>query len=769
MNTVERDAIPFSVDISRMIELLAVQIYPSPFALLRENVQNAFDAIMLRQHLGENFDPSVEVTVEPDYIQVKDNGIGMSRQELREHFWRAGSSSKNTDEARAAGVVGTFGIGAMANFGIAERLEVVSESRRNSERTRCMAERATLSVTDDCITFQSEPITGEPGTTVVATMQSGRIIDVSQAIAYINDFVRFVEIPVLVNASLVSQQPLEQAVPELQTTWRWEEQAIALGPQLVGDIAMTGAATGEVRVDLRSIVLAGKPISGRLILRQGVGAIRTFRNRFGLATASIPSGYQLGGIADFLLLQPTAGREALTTQSQDFLNSFAAPLDALISERLAVRPEANASQSFVNWTAAHQRWDLCGMLRGRIEPGDSATLKELAQKSAMKPLLVYGGADPATMSLASLERPMIQLARNPQRRQCEHQYLATYGKIDMLSDEPKVLKRLEPSELSLAQYSLAFRLTEILDSDYFLKAEIQFGTISHGLPILVHGREPVIITLDPTAANVTVMIQVYEREYGAFGHMAKDFVRNVIFPKVAPLVPSATRQGAEAFLKTLQRSREVFEYEHADLESLRSLWNDYLEGRISMQQASLRATTVRRMQQVLDGAATGRVRDVVPDVAESQQRLPHEEPDFTAMPPIERTDMSTDRKLLTIDEPDPPLRGYRCFLAISKRIREERGEFFLQPHRTSVVWGGQKALFIFEHHSGEFGLYYDVQMSEPIAPAPSGGTFETCTIIMKDQIFIPVPQPIQQAFLPAAGETKRLDIRCDLLYIDAAR
>jgi molecular chaperone HtpG len=36
---------------------------------------------------------------------------------------------------------------------------------------------------------------------------------------------------------------------------------------------------------------------------------------------------------------------------------------------------------------------------------------------------------------------------------------------------------------------------------------------------------------------------------------------------------------------------------------------------------------------------------------------------------------------------------------------EERGEFFLQPHSTSVVWGGQKVLFVFEHHSGQFGLY----------------------------------------------------------------
>ena len=78
-------------------------------------------------------------------------------------------------------------------------------------------------------------------------------------------------------------------------------------------------------------------------------------------------------------------------------------------------------------------------------------------------------------------------------------------------------------------------------------------------------------------------------------------------------------------------------------------------------------------------------------------------------------------------------------------------------------------MFIFEHQSGEFGLYYDVQMSEPVASTSGGGSYETCTIIMKNQIFIPVPEPLRAAFLPRAGETKRLEIRCDLLHIDGGR
>jgi molecular chaperone HtpG len=772
MTSGPKDAIPFSVDISRMIELLASQIYPSPFALLRENVQNAFDAIMLRRHAGQLFEPAIDVVIEPTRITVSDNGIGMSRQELRDHFWRAGSSSKNTDEARAAGVVGTFGIGAMANFGIADRLEVVSESTRTPERTSCVAERATLSVTDDCIKFTDEPVTGEPGSVVIATMQSGNSIDVAQAVTYISEFVRFVELPVRVNGNIVSQASLNQAVPELAESWRWAGSSVALGPQLVADVSLTGAGTGEVRVDLSNIKLNGQAITGQMVLRQGVNAIRTFRNRFGLATASIPSCYQLGGVADFLMLKPTAGREALTNDSLAFLNLFGAPLDALISEHLASRPEANNSQAFINWTAGHNRWDLCGQLRARIEPGDSAMLSELAEASKLKPLLIYTGSDPSTLKHASSERPLVQLARNPQRRQCEHEYLSRYGCVELLSDEPKVLRFLDKSELTMAQSALAFRLTEILNSDYFLSADISFGTMSHNLPILVSGNMPVSIVLDPDASNVRVILQIYEKEYGAFGHLAKDFVRNVIFPKVSHLVPSTTRQGTEAFLKSLQRTRDVFEYERSDLENLTSLWTDYLEGKITMEQASVKAASVRRNYQTLDPASTGRVRDVVPDVTEGEQLVANTtdaSPNFGATPPIQRTDIATDRKLLTIEESDPPLKGYRCFLAISKRIREERGEFFLQPHRTSVVWGGQKALFIFEHHSGEVGLYYDIQMREPVAPTSGGGAFETCTIVMKNQIFIPVPAPLQEAFMPEMGETKRLEVRCDLLYIDTIR
>lgn len=763
------EKIPFAVEISRMIELLAAQIYPSPFALLRENVQNSFDAILLRKHLGQQFDARIEVTIETTRVCVEDNGIGMSRDDLRNHFWRAGSSSKNTDEARAAGVVGTFGIGAMANFGIAEKLSVESESVSTGERTACAALRSTLSVTEDCIAFEVRAPTGNPGTTVTVVMQSGKTINVSEAEAYIIQFVAFVPIDVWVNGKKVSAQIMEDSVPQLTRTWSVLKDNVDLGDGLKASVDLSGAVTGEVRIALHNIMYGSQRLEGRMILRQGTGGLRTFRSGFGLATTSVTSAYNFGGMADFLFLQPTAGREALTTESMQLLQRIMVRLDEFVSLNLADRPESNSNSNFIAWVAKRHRYDLCSHLRVRVEPGESLSLHELCKRSGLSPLLVYAGTDPATVKHASEDRPIVMLSRNSPRRDCEINYLRKYCKTEELSDDPKILVRKADLETSGAEKALSFRIASILSTDYFLQAHIQFGTISHGLPVLVTNRKPPIeIFLDPAGTTARILLELYDKEYSAFGHMAKDFVRNMIFPRVSDLVPSATRQGAEAFLKSIHRTREIFEYETTDLESLTSLWKDYLSGKLTFQQAAVRSDRVAvRSYQVLDSGAAGAVRDVVPDVIDNEAATEQQDgAQYVALPPIQRLDMTTEKKLLTIGENEPPLKGYRCFLAITDRIWEEKGEFFLQPHRTSVVWGGQRALFIFEHHSGEFGLYYDLQTQNPISDQSGGASFETCTIVMKNRVFIPIPPMIQATFLPKQNEKKRFEVRCDILHID---
>ena len=68
-----------------------------------------------------------------------------------------------------------------------------------------------------------------------------------------------------------------------------------------------------------------------------------------------------------------------------------------------------------------------------------------------------------------------------------------------------------------------------------------------------------------------------------------------------------------------------------------------------------------------------------------------------AVPGIDRRESETSALILTSNN---PVNGYTCFLSLSDRVQREKGEFFLQPHTTEVVWGGRKVVFIFQHHSG---------------------------------------------------------------------
>ena len=203
MNSPEK-RIAFKLELSRMLELLADQIYHSPLALLRENTQNAFDAIRLREVHDHEFKPIIQVTVEDEQIVVTDNGIGMTADEIATHFWHAGKSGKNTKDAQAAGVVGTFGIGAMANFGVADELVVESESIDDGRRTLSSARKSELSTEKESISIKSIDPKGEPGTTVQARLASTCRISTQEARAYLHEFVEFVDIPVLFNGEKLS-------------------------------------------------------------------------------------------------------------------------------------------------------------------------------------------------------------------------------------------------------------------------------------------------------------------------------------------------------------------------------------------------------------------------------------------------------------------------------------------------------------------------------------------------------------------------------------
>src|SRR5437870_8702392 len=94
-----RERIAFDVQTERILQILASEIYDSPKAFLRENVQNAYDAILMRctaQGLAIA-ERKIEITVEQGRLTVRDDGIGMTEDVLKNNFWKAGSSGKKSE------------------------------------------------------------------------------------------------------------------------------------------------------------------------------------------------------------------------------------------------------------------------------------------------------------------------------------------------------------------------------------------------------------------------------------------------------------------------------------------------------------------------------------------------------------------------------------------------------------------------------------------------------------------------------------------------
>src|SRR5437867_2832494 len=113
------DRVPIGINFRRVLETISAQIYDTPMAFLRENVQNAVDALRMQ---GAEFPDqpsagSVSITISENTVTITDSGIGMRRDELQNLFWTMGASGKNTPLARQAGCVGHFGVGGFANFG----------------------------------------------------------------------------------------------------------------------------------------------------------------------------------------------------------------------------------------------------------------------------------------------------------------------------------------------------------------------------------------------------------------------------------------------------------------------------------------------------------------------------------------------------------------------------------------------------------------------------------------------------------------------------
>lgn len=765
------EGIVFQVETSRVLQILASEIYDSPLALLRENVQNAYDAVRMRFASSGCLSDGARIDVEigSGIISITDNGVGMNEQVLRQNFWKAGSSGKNSDEARRAGVVGTFGIGAMANFGVCTKLIVETRADGGTEVLRSTAELDSLKIAEECITLEHLQIERPVGTTVTAHLMPNCPIGVEQAKQYLLPYVGTLQVPVYLNGDNISGNTLESQLPLGNRQFKLIYSQPLHNNLCAGHFEVSADSNGQVLIHVSDLTLSGNPIEGSMVLFQGGRQLMGLRSYFGLAPIPPIGVYQLGGVANLSFLKPTAGREALSRESIAQVTQLVALSEWSASYALAETELSDSNNAFLQWVINNNQYSLAKHVAIHVRPDDSdIPLAKLKDAIAGRAAHYYLGSDQQIMrTFANEASCLLVVAQSNPRRAVQLNYVQNVLKIPQVPDAVQVLRTYKPEELSSKEVSVLIRIASILRDDYLVPdAEPSLADISHNVLVYAEkNSEQLRIFIARSGPFLPNLIGFYDKAYELFSQFMKDFVRVQIYPRIQQYVPSSTRDGVEALRKILERNRELYRYEETEIGDFEGVLGEYLKGDLSFRQMLHQAQSrTRPYAQVVTSHQVGTVEREVPGVVDSPvTQLEDEGAELTAAPPIIRESVASTMKILTTSEKYPQLNNFTMLLGLSDRVFRMESEFFNSPHTTRILWGGHRVVYIFTEVTGRLNLYYDIELRKPIDQANSGGgMFRTTTLITKNRIFVPVPEEIQEEFRVATG-AREFFVRFDVI------
>jgi molecular chaperone HtpG len=769
MNGGAREQIAFDVETSRILQILSSEIYDSPNALLRENVQNAYDAILMRcteQNLNLK-DCMIKISVSADQLVVEDNGIGMTDEVLKSNFWKAGSSGKKSELAQRSGVIGTFGIGAMANFGVCTSLKVETRHIYSDVTLISSAKRDELRIAQNCIDLERLSDNRPPGTKITAHLDPSFQINESTARNYLEPYVGFLPVAVRVNDTLISQRSFEDTLANRSSGFILHSSRNVSHGQYSGMLGTSFNPQGQIMVRLTGITLSGSPVPGEMFFIQQGGQTMGFRNLFGLAPIPIASQYQFGGFVSLNILQPTAGREALSRDSIQHVANLVTMIEAEVSVDMADSPAADRNTYFQQYILSNGKIELARNVKVTVLPSrEEVALSKLKEFEPNKQIHFYAGRDETTLKKfgSSEQSNLIHINQSNPKRNLQTQYIQSLLGIPQVP-EKVIVERVPSTQLTMEEAMLVVRIRGVLLDDYLMpNVEVVFATISHAVTFHIEKAGDIVhICIARGIPAVTTVLECYRTARDVFGGFVKDFVREHLYPHIRDLVPSSTRDGRDVLFRRLKESKELFRYEESDLGDLESLLADYLSGKTDLGEV-LRTSTSRAstQRQRVSSDQVGTVEKEMPDIIESPS-VSDRHNEFEAAPPIMRLEMPSRMKVLTVGAEYEQLNKFHLFLGLSDRLFRTEGAFFRWPHTTKLIWGGHRVVYIFTDATGGLSLYYDIELKEPLdKEATSGGMFPTTTIFTENRIYVPVPNELDSAFRITKG-AKEFFVRFDTI------
>ena len=744
-------------DADAMVHLLGVQLYDTPLAMLRENVQNAYDAILERMDKEAAFkDGIVKIEVVGDHITIIDNGIGMDEQGLQENYWTAGHSGKNNPESRKAGVVGHFGIGALANFGVCSRLEVNTMRIGTNTRYLCVAERDKMSGTQFPLTIQ-EDNTGSYGTKISAILMPGISITEEQVEAYITKYVQFIPIPVTINGRTIKQKQLfvNRARPNSESLEGDVKDGVV---RFHYDISFLKYQPLKPEILVTNIVYNYESVRGRLFLNKDENEIFGLNNGFGISRVGLASEFYFGGVADFSFLEPTAGRETVSRQSNQYLQQILFAVETEWAKVVSRYEIADTYRDFLVYLNNHFSLELAQKIT--IGFGESDILLSTVNS---QDYAFYPGSNQSTRrSLVSSGVKILFPSQEQPRRSIQLKYLRAKG-LEEKKDEIRVTP-IDDNVLSSAEFLLVDDIKRVIEDDYIIQdVKVVLAEITMEVNVKVEPNDKGSFTINIAREYEEIKNLLNNREnYSLYKSLIKDFVRVVLYNQFMEYIPKDQKERAAYINEALERRREELSYEYSDVSELREALRKLDNGEITGDEFIIRARKARQEnhEEVVRDNQIGDVGSIVKSAADNVEQpakttiIQEEQFLYVPQPPILELDEHTSKKILIAKEELATLHGHKLFLAVSPNYNREHRSFMSLAHSTKVIWSTHRIIYIFTDQNNKTSIYYEMALTDQLGERNTGGeTLVSTTIITKNSMFVPVPRALYEYFTIEKGKT----------------
>ena len=733
------------IDFESVLRIISKQTYETPLAFIRENVQNAVDAVRIQAHregkAPEDASYRIDISVKDRVITVRDNGTGMSADDLRNYFWTIGASGKRTKEALAAGCVGTFGIGGYANFGVCEALEVISQVEGVPDGTFTRLSEADIQTAGNAIpnvTIHDSNDAAPRGTLVVGHLRDAP--NVAQLLAYLKDFVRFVPTAVYFNGEKVSQKRLS----DLEGRENLTEISGELQEWRNGDLVIRGRLY-EDRGHALLASIEGLSIGNDVVnlvghLRFENGPIDVFKRGFKLCATQVGSIIGVSGRLDCDRFVPTAGRDSLDGATSSLLGQIVGAMERVAAEAVLDSPERIAQHTClfryvvqhgliarldnVKVNLADGTENLLGSIRRKAEQGGVGVFFGVAQKQALNQIMQARG------------HVVVLLSADRFRRDAETRYLEQFcaakpfdGMIDC-TERYQELSRFELVFLSELELSISksYELT-----NYRLIA----GKLTEDIPVFAKehgGTQALDIFVDVRHQEIS---KLQDLGYTQFLYsLIGTFCREYLGPSLKKWSPRFFGDGA-LNLELLAKRRSEF-------------WI-LLKDDVGVVRKGGQRQVVTRSDVHVVTVSGGR-----------------------AQPAAEQTPAKPPRIINIIDEHGTTnLGGF--YIRLPDTAFRAYGDLLPECDSRGVVWAGNKIMYV-ASDAVSAAFQYEIRVDEVVA-AEVNGVIRAEGAIQLEQalqemyggIYFPIPASLKPFMVPTGDEEIRVELHCDWIDMRTAK